>query len=214
VASIAKFLSTDFQEGFVDEELERPFRVLVTDEQGQRVPRATVTFVVLGGEGELVDPVSGAPAGSQVTVLSNDRGEAEATLRLGQSTFLVPRFACFEASGCSSETETYATQVGLNTVTAHAGEAILAEPFYAYGKPDDRHPDGGRGAYLSITTGFDRPGVSNLRVITLLNVYASDPFRNPISNFDVRYAYQGPPFGDAPRAGSGPGRRPRIPARS
>jgi hypothetical protein len=197
VASIAKFLSTDFQEGFVDEPLERPFRVLVTDEQGQRVARATVTFAVLGGDGELIDPVSGSPAGSQVTALSNDRaGRGEAPPR--QEHVPDPRFACFEPSGCSTETESYATQVGLNVVTAYAGPAILSEPFYAYSKPDDRHPDGGRGAYLNITTGFDRPGVHNLRVITLLNVYASDQFRNPISNFGIRFAYKGPPIGDPP----------------
>ena len=52
VAFLQKFDTTDFQLGTVDAPLAKPFKVLVTDEEGFPVPGAPVTFSVIGGGGE------------------------------------------------------------------------------------------------------------------------------------------------------------------
>src|SRR6266545_912239 len=203
VTSVTKFLSTDFQEAYVNEPLRKPLRVLVTNKDGLRVAGAAVTFVVLGGGGSLIDPVSGAPAGPSLTVLSNGRGEAEATLTLGKSTSEIPRFVCLGSVECSNDTETYATQVGLNLVSATSGGAVLGDPFYAYGVPDERDPTrpGKQAAYLRIAGGFDDGSLSTLRVAALLAIDVRDQFDNPISNFPLRFAYQPPPVLGTPPPG-------------
>ena len=130
VAQIEKFPSTDFQAGTVNKLLERAFKVLVTNANGQAVPRAPVTFRVLGGEGQLEDPLTGVRA-AEIVVLSNDRGEAEARLILGKKTDLIPRFITHEG-------DEHATQVGLNLVAAARAPPACRAPFFAWGYPDDR----------------------------------------------------------------------------
>jgi RHS repeat-associated protein len=202
VTKINKFVSTDFQDGTVNKALQKPFRVLVNDKKGLRVPKAPVTFQVIGGGGTLVDPVSGAE-GPAITVLSNARGEAEVTLKLGKSTSEIPRFACLRADpeSCSAENEIYSTQVGLNLVTASSGNALLPEPFLAYAKPDDRFDGSFIYANLSFKVTPQCCGVWNRTVAGLLAINTLDPYQNPISNFRVRFAYEAPPVVGDPGPG-------------
>src|SRR5262249_1974905 len=78
---------------------------------GFPVPKARVTFFVMGGGGSLLDPVTGDVGAAQLTVLSDARGEAQVKLVLGQRTDLVPRYQRFEG-------DEFSTQVGMNLVTA------------------------------------------------------------------------------------------------
>jgi RHS repeat-associated protein len=185
VRSIQRFVSTDFQEGTVDKRLERPLRVLVTDEEGRAVRNANVTFAVIGGGGKLVDPALPNFEAPEITARSNERGEAEVVLRLGKRTDEIPRLVLWE------DPEREPSLVGLNVVTARAGLVSLEEPFTALGFADSRFDGTHSHADLRWSGNYVRPH-SNGAVGGRIRVVAEDPFGNPISNFPIVYTYRPP----------------------
>jgi RHS repeat-associated protein len=225
VTFIQKFDTTDYQTGTVDAPLARPFRVLVTDEEGFPVPGAAVTFRVIGGGGSLVDPATGRASGGAVTVLSCAGGEKEgpcaslkpgeavATLRLGRLTSEIPYYTCERASGCTCpqgeedcdhDQVGYATQVGMNLVTASSGPAVLGEPFTAFGYPERAPSKEVPGAFL-VYLGFGAPETNpvNLTVVDRMEMSCSDRHGNPLSNVRLKATYEGPPeLGPPPAGGS------------
>src|SRR6185295_12551137 len=82
VAHVQKYVSTDLQEGTVGKPVEKALRVLVTDAEGFPVANATVTFTVVGGDGQVIQPVTGLAA-SSVTLNSDGEGKAQVVLVLG-----------------------------------------------------------------------------------------------------------------------------------
>jgi RHS repeat-associated protein len=201
VAHIQKFISTDLQEATVGTELAKALKVRVTDTEGQLVLGANVVFTVIGGEGGLRDPVDGTFK-SELVVLSDDRGEASVTLRLGTNTGLIPRFTCLtERWDCTQEGR-YLTQVGLNLVTARAGNMVLAEPFTGVGLPDDKYDGEFMYALLEATSTESESPWYNLSVADRPMVTARDGYKNPISNFTIRFAFRPPPVPDTPPAGT------------
>jgi RHS repeat-associated protein len=225
VAFIQKFDTTDYQTGTVDTPLAKPFKVLVTDAEGFPVPGAAVTFSVIGGGGTLVDPATGRASADTVTVLScaggeEERlcaelkpGEAVATLRLGRLTGEMPHYTCEEPftctcppgeEDCDRDQVGYATQVGLNLVTASSGGTVLAEPFTAIGYPERPPVEGSPGA-IQVHVRFG-PSIEsnpvNLTVVDRLVMLVGDRHGNPISNIWMSAAYEGPPeLGPAPPGG-------------
>jgi RHS repeat-associated protein len=228
VAFLQKFDTTDYQTGTVDTLLPKPFKVLVTDEEGFPVPEAAVTFSVIGGAGVLVDPATGRASAEEITVLSCaggeekgpcaslKPGEAVASLRLGQRTGEIPRYTC-EApftctcpvgeEDCSADAAGvgYTTQVGLNLVTASSGAVVLAEPFTAIGFPERVPVEGTPGA-IRVFMGLAVPpqyNPVNLTVPDRLALSVADRHGNPISNVAVDVAFEGPPeLGPPPAGGS------------
>ncbi len=192
VAKIERFLSRDFQFGVVDKPLSAPLKVLVTDADGFAVKGAQVTFQVLGGGGSLLDP-AGVPAGDVTRVFSNERGEAEAGLVLGKLTGEIPRFFLEEG-------DTYATQVGLNLVSAYAGGVAVDEPFSAFGRPDDRF-DGTRHADIKWQSITRMTLNGRLEAAGNMNVAVTDQHGNPISNVPVVFRYVAPPEQSTPPPG-------------
>ncbi len=214
VAFIQKYDSTDFQLGTVDTPLERPFRVLVTDEEGFPVPGAAVTFSVLAGGGELVDPSTGRPTADDVSTFScaggEDQGpcatlkagEAVVTLRLGSRTDIVPRYTCEEpftctcpeGEVCDPDDYGYATQVGMNLVTARSGAVTLADPFTSFGFPEKLPAPDGEGIQVLVSpaSAFDYNPV-NLTVVDQLGLRVTDRHGNPLSNIRTQVAFRGPP---------------------
>jgi RHS repeat-associated protein len=220
VAEIQKYATGDFQFGIVNKELEKPLKVLVTDADGYPVPNAPVTFRVIGGEGELRSPAG--DTGAEVTVLSCDvdaltgpckgrkAGEAFATLKLGKRTNLIPRYFCEEGrtcecpagQTCNPDQVDYATQVGVNLVTAFSGAAQLPEPFTAFGKPDDQFDGTLFYVYLSFaTTPPESVSWANLTVPDRTAIFVNDLYGNPISNAHIRFKYQPDPVVGTPPAG-------------
>ena len=212
VAFVQKFATSDYQFGTVDGPLAKPFRVLVTDDQGFPVAGAPVTFSVLGGGGFLVDPATGRGATSEVTVLScfgteeqgpcagHAAGEATATLRLGAHTGEIPRYTCEEPFTCecpAGETCDYdqvgrLTQVGLNLVTARSGRVTLAEPFTALGYPEKTEVPGVPGQFL-VNVAWLAPPQLNPVLLTVADRAAlrvSDRHGNPISNVWMQARYR------------------------
>ena len=218
VAFLQKFDTTDYQLGTVDTPLAKPFKVLVTDEEGFPVPGAAVTFSVIGGGGLFVDPTTGRASASEITVpscvggeekgpcASLKPGEAIATLQLGRLTSEIPRYTCeapFKCTCPEGEEDCdhdaaeigYATQVGLNLVTAWSGAVVLAEPFTAIGFPDRPPVEGAPGEYW-VHIGLAAPPTYNpvnLTVADRLAISVTDRFGNPVSNKVLRVAYEGPP---------------------
>jgi RHS repeat-associated protein len=201
VAHIQKFISTDLQEATVGNELAKALKVRVTDTEGQLVLGANVVFTVIGGEGGLRDPVDGTFK-SELVVLSDDRGEASVTLRLGTNTSLIPRFTCLTERWDCTQEDRYLTQVGLNLVTARAGNVVLAEPFTGVGLPDDKYDGEFIYAFLEATSTESESPWYNLSVADRPMVTARDGYKNPISNFAIRFAFRPPPVPDTPRAGT------------
>ncbi|MEO8359209.1 MAG: DUF6531 domain-containing protein, partial [Vicinamibacteria bacterium] len=194
VAHIERFLSTDFQFGTVGKALSIPLRVLATDADGFAVKHAQVTFQALAGGGHFIDPITGQPAEGQVTVFSNENGEAEAVFVLGESTRIIPRFI-------KDEGDVQPTQVGLNLVTAFSGPAILPEPFNLIGKPDDRADGSLRYAYVYWQRAYNTSDDSRLALGGYFSVNASDQFANPLSNFEILVRYRPAPVQLTPPAG-------------
>ena len=185
VRSIQRFVSTDFQEGIVAKALAKALRVLVTDEEGRAVRNANVTFAVIGGGGVLVNPAMFNIEGAELTVRSDERGEAEIVLRLGKRTDEIPRLLV------PANPEIEPTLVGLNLVTARVGVIALPEPFTAFGLPDNRFDGTLQYAELEWSGNFVHPQ-SNGAVGARLRLLAKDLYGNPISNFPVRYTYRPP----------------------
>jgi RHS repeat-associated protein len=229
VTFIQKYDTTDYQTGTVDTPLPKPFKVLVTDEEGFPVPGAPVTFSVIGGGGTLVDPATGRAGASEVTVLSCAGGEEEgpcaslkpgeavATLQLGRLTGEIPRYVCEEPFTCTCPDDEpdctpdsagvgHATQVGLNLVTASSGGVVLAQPFTSVGFPEKAPVEGVPGAFWAYM-GLAAPPVLynpvNLTVPDRLALLVADRHGNPLSNVVVKVTYEGPPeLGPAPPGGS------------
>ncbi|MGD8895882.1 MAG: transglutaminase domain-containing protein, partial [Acidobacteriota bacterium] len=215
VAFVQKYETTNYQEGTVDTVLERPFRVLVTDEEGYPVPSAPVTFRVLAGGGHLVDPGTGRADTTEVTVLSCDGGEdvepcaslepgeAVVSLRLGTRTDVVPRYVCEEPFTCTCpESEDcdpndvgYATQVGMNLVTAGSGNVTLGDPFTAFGFPERLTES----SEPEIILGFLAPQMPfhynpvNLTIANWLYLGFNDRHGNPISNIQLQVSFRPDP---------------------
>ena len=192
--------------------------MLVTDEEGFPVPGAAVTFSVIGGGGLFVDPTTGRASASEITVLSCvggeekgpcaslKPGEAVATLQLGRLTSEIPYYTCEAPFTCTcpegeedcdhDEAEIgYATQVGMNLVTASSGAVVLAEPFTAFGFPE-RPPVEDKPGEFWVHLSLAAPPASNpvnLTVADRLALRVTDRFGNPISNKILKVAYEGPP---------------------
>src|SRR4029079_13681057 len=122
IAFLAKFGSADFQIGTVNRYLPLPLRGLVTDQAARPVEGGRVTFRVLGGGGALADPVTFEPR-DELQVAADARGKASAYFLLGKKTDPIPRYLQFEG-------DEFATQAGMNVVTASAGGLVLEEPFF------------------------------------------------------------------------------------
>jgi hypothetical protein len=201
VARIQKFQSTDFQVGIVEKNLARPLKVYVSDADGYAIATAPVRFRVVGGGGLLADPNLVGPVlpSADITVLSNDQGEASVVLTLGKSTF---ENATFLSEGKDSTGKDRAsTQVGTNLVTVSSELARVSEPFTAFARPDNQVQGNLQKAYLQITEVTEAGLYAQLRVSSRVHVKVADRFGNPISNFGVAVAYQGPPTLTDPPAG-------------
>ena len=83
-AFIQKFDTSDYQFGTVGAALEKPLKVLVTDENGYPVPGALVTFSAIGGGGVLVNPETGRAGGSEVSVYTCRGGEKVGSVPLAE----------------------------------------------------------------------------------------------------------------------------------
>ena len=188
--------------GIVNKKMEEQVGVRVKDAEGNVLPRACVSFTVVVGDGRLVLP-STEGEGDQVTVRADDSGVAAVEYRLGKSTRIVPRFLCEDGRNCASGTDPdHYTQVGMNQVTAQAGAARLGEPFTFYALPDGQCEGAAGGACkakLVLTSPRFRSGFFNLGIAGLMQVAVLDPYDNPLSNFDVRFAaHQAPTVGPPP----------------
>jgi RHS repeat-associated protein len=194
VGEILKFGSTDFQFGTVNKPLEKALKVLVTDGEHLAITGAPVTFRVVGGGGALIDPVTGEAA-SELTVLSDARGEAQALLQLGKKTDLIPRYLLFEG-------DEYSTQAGLNMVAVFSGAVSGGAPFLAWGLPDDQFDGTNRHATLA-NVSQEWTSSANLTVGGIFRLSVSDPHGNPLSNIPIRFGYKAPPAQrDAPQGWS------------
>lgn len=74
--------STQNQKGVADTDLERPLRAALRDVNGRPVQGGTVVFVVTEGSPKLIDP--NGQRVSQLSVLTDRRGVAEARVHLGE----------------------------------------------------------------------------------------------------------------------------------
>lgn len=212
-------LSDDFQVGTVDKKLpvegnQAALRVQVRDVRSRPLKGACVTFQVLAGGGKVIDPVSQAER-DYVTVRTNANGEAGANLRLGKTTADNPVFVCEEGRNCGAGGQDEYTQMGLNVVGVQSGAAAMPEPFTHLGKPDDGCNAQGQGctATLTLTTPASQ-SAANLQVAGLMGVRVEDRHKNPISNFDVRFAYRPSPVVDTPPPGWVPARQATSGAQS
>ena len=192
VRSIQKFISTDFQEGTVGYPLERPLRVLVTDEEGRAVRGANVVFSVIGGGSRLHDPATGGLPAEEITVRSNERGEAEVIQTLGTRTDVIPRLLVYP------EPYLHPLQVGLNLVTARAGSATLAEPFNTFALPDYQADGELITGYLEWMPYAGNHSWPQLSVGARMGLSVSDQHGNPLSNFLVRFTPRPPPYTQMP----------------
>lgn len=205
VAHIYKAAFGDYQDGIVGEPLALPLKVFAVDEEGQPVEGATVTFMVRGGGGTLIDVVTAGEA-EAIDVRTDSSGAATVGLRLGVHTGDMPRYICetgidccdLEADPtCQGDETGHATQVGLNLVTAFTTTAILEEPFNAFG-----YPDRGCASEAGCPARFEYVSeggyVPNMRVAGLVVWKVVDQYDNPLSNFQTTLAYQPPPTLDDP----------------
>jgi len=121
--SIVKLTATDLQFGLVGEALPTPLQVMVKDDSGKPVAKATVTFTVQTGGGKFDN------GETVISVKTDDAGIASAMLVLGQKTGDNPAY--FTEAG-----DVYSRQYGANIVDAalNSGIAITA-PFTLYGMP-------------------------------------------------------------------------------
>lgn len=193
VATVQRFVSTDFQEGTVGKPLPRALRVLATDAEGRAVRNARVVFTVLGGGGRLTARDQPTPE-TEVTVFSNERGEAEVSLQLGTRTDDIPRLLIPENPNLEP------TQIGLNLVTARVASVGLTEPFTAFALPDDRFDGTTRYADLRWHGYYSQPN-PNGAVSARIRMLAEDPYGNPISNFPITYRYRPPAIAIVPPEG-------------
>jgi len=136
-------------------------------------------------------------------------GEAPATLRLGRSTKLVPRYYCEdglececpEGQECDPEGLDSPTQVGLNLVTAWSGNAILGEPFLAFAEPDYRFDGTYRWVEIDLLAPPRHGWILNLAVADRLALSVGDQHGNPISNADIVVKYRPDPIQAPPPPG-------------
>jgi transglutaminase-like putative cysteine protease len=185
VAHVDAFPADDFQFGTVNMPLANPLRVRVMDGKGHPVSRASVTFTAYGG-GYFTDRANGTSLGPQATAYSDANGIASATLALGKLTSAIPRYF----QGANDE---FATQVGMNEVTASVGNVVTPQPFTAVAFPD-YEVEHGRDAdptswivHLTLRSWTSVP-FPNLTVPTLLWVDVKDQWENPISNKPIRFS--------------------------
>jgi hypothetical protein len=181
VANIQKFEDADLQEGFVNETLPKPLKVLVTDEAGRPIPNAPVTFLMVSGSGKVLDPIL-REGRNEVTVLSNEVGEAQVSLVLGKYTWFSSVFVRLEG-------DEFETQVGRDEVAVRSGNVLMDSRFVAFGYPDDRN-----GARIRRTSPDASVVGENLKVSGfLITVVAGDAYGNPLANVPIRFAFSGPP---------------------
>lgn len=184
VYSIRLFDDSDKQTGIVGTELPIPLRARIEDPNGRPVVGAQVRFDVVRGGGSLN---AEGGSGSSITVVSDRRGLAQASLRLGthissgqfiheepNSPALYPQFMG-------------ANLVRVSATSQYSPEGIVAGRNYiAYGKPDTVHellvggpqevlyPNGRRIFWMLPGLGYSS-----------WYVYARDRFQNLIANVDV-----------------------------
>ena len=167
---ITKIASTDRQTGTVGKQLSNPLMAFVQGKDGKPVEGASVTFRVTAGKGSF--------NGKETFTTSTGKdGVAKAILILGQKTSDNPIYIKL------NQTDEFATQVGLNLVTASVntptGPISIIQPFEAKGKPDIPNDiikiigDGNKG--LANNPG----GGIKARVV--------DMHGNPISNIKVTF---------------------------
>lgn len=184
-------VSKDFQTGTVKKELKDDLEVKVVDVRGKDLPKACVTFVVMGGGGKLKAAGVNQEYES-ITVRADEQAVARVKLVMGEKTSSNPGFICDEGRNCDGGQDEY-TQVGVNVVGAFAGAASLSEPFTHLARPDERCAQGGGNcqAEITLTTSPSRSAV-NLQVAGLMGVRVEDQYQNPISNFETRFAFRSP----------------------
>jgi transglutaminase-like putative cysteine protease len=189
--TIERISPDDFAQGIVDQRLEQGLVVLVKDRDGEPLRHACVTFRVIGGGGKLVIPVNSQES-EAVTVYSNILGRASVLLKLGKHTGDLPRFLCEANRTCVPGRDEY-TQVGLNVVTAQSSGATISEPFAMLGLPDTQCGGSGTCTPTVRLTTAPVQGAPNMSVAGLMAVDVKDQFQNPVSNFQVRFAYRPSP---------------------
>jgi RHS repeat-associated protein len=204
VAHMSVVQATDFQEGTVGKAFPQPLTVVVTDTEGVPVKGATVHFSTSPGTGDgyFIDDVTGHPvlpvlntdstvSYAQTDAVSDARGHATATFVAGTKTNVIPRFI-------RNDGEEFATQVGLNLISASSGAIILDQPFQEIAFPDYRTGPQGQGVVSADIhlKHWDLPASGTLDTIfmsTVLtavdnpSVLLTDQYDNPISNVSVTF---------------------------
>ncbi|MDA8018226.1 MAG: hypothetical protein MPN21_12340, partial [Thermoanaerobaculia bacterium] len=176
-AQVRKVLSSDAQEGIVDDWLPVELAVTVRDIAGRPVQGAAVTFVSHSGGGKLT-----GPEGEEIeeVVFETDfQGIASVVLRLGTDTSLDPIYVH------QAEDDEYPSQALLHlvdvSVATHGGLIGLDEPFTAIGFPAEPK---------SLRRANEPQGPQRVHAgawSDTLIVLAEDRFGNPVSNVPVDF---------------------------
>jgi hypothetical protein len=170
-AKLIKISATDKQSGTVGQQLKQPFAAFVIDNKGIPVRGASVTFRIIAGGGK----IEGAET---YTVTTGNDGIAKALLTLGQETSDNPHFLMVNTE------DEYATQVGLNIVTASVksfyGDIPINQPFEAYGKPDVPEK------IIKVLGDGNKALVNN--PAGSLKARVVDQYNNPVSNQTITFS--------------------------
>ncbi len=173
---IQKILDTDGNFGVVNQVLESNPQVKVTDDEGNAVSGADVTFEVPPYHGSLFAPGSDGEGegASQTTVKTDDNGYAEVLWKMSTSTSDNPVYGI-------SKGDQYYTQYGHHLLYASLESGESVSPFQAWAAPDEA-------AQMEIVqpTGDDR----NYHIYTWagpLQVLIKDQYGNFVSNEPVTF---------------------------
>ncbi len=178
-ASIVKIPGTDAQTGEVGKPLPQQLSVIVRDASGRPVEGASVVLSCTEGGGKLLD--KDGREQSQVTVLTDELGEANVTLKLGMHTADNPVYTLRDPS------DEFATRGLVHLVEAevatHGGSLSIDSPFSAIGFPGVparlRRTDTDRTEFIGLT----QVGM----FADLIHAAIEDSFGNPIANQFVTF---------------------------
>jgi len=186
--SMVKLTSSDFQFGKAGEALDQNLTVLVRDALGRPVQGASVSFVVVQGDGNF----SGS---AESTVFTDFNGVAEAEYTLGESTAINRRYIKIENN------DTYSTQIGMSVIEAFSPDGlglVLQRPFSAFMTPDEATQfKNVRG--LTADNQATAFGGQETAVFQTL-----DQFDNPVANVSVRARLLPTTYGQCTLAANNP----------
>ncbi len=179
-ASLVKVPGSDEQTGEAGKPLPQQLAVVVRDGQGRPVKGASVFFTSTEGGGKLVDKEGREQ--SQVTVLTDEFGQAEVTLKLGTHTVDNPVYTLRNPG------DEFATRGLVHLIEAevatHGGSLSIDSPFTAIAFP-------GPPAKLrrTDTDRTDFTGLGHAGIFTdLIHAAVEDSYGNPIANQFVTFA--------------------------